>query len=302
MRALLLYNPFATSVSPRVREVIAKAFASETKLEVAETKRRGHAMHLAAGAVHEGFDLVVCLGGDGTLNEVINGLAGSDVPLTPLPGGGTNVFARTLGLPRDAVEAAGVLLERIRDGAAPRRVNLGVVNGRRFAFCAGVGFDAAVVRNVEKRARLKRQIGDAFFVSTALRTFFFGTNRRRPLLTIRRADEEHRGLFVTVVCNSNPYTYLGARPFQLCPHADLDEGLDIMALRTMRTASTLRAVLRAFGRGGHVRMKSVLSLHDRPAFEVLAQRPVPLQVDGDFAGEAMRFEFAVEPRALSVLV
>lgn len=301
MRALLVYNPFATSVSPRVREVIAKAFSSEMKLEVAETKRRGHATHIAAGAVHEGFDLVVCLGGDGTLNEVINGLAGSDVPLTPLPGGGTNVFARTLGLPRDAVEAAGVLLERIRDGAPPRRVNLGVANGRRFAFCAGVGFDAATVRNVEKRARLKRHVGDPLFVSTALRTFFLGTNRRRPMLTLRRGTEEYRRLFLAIVCNSNPYTYLGPRPFQLCPRADLEKGLDVMALRTMRTVPTLRAVFRAFGRGNSLRLKNVLYLHDQPALEIATARPMPLQLDGDYVGEAMRFTFAVEPRALSVL-
>src|SRR5437660_14407 len=141
-RALLLLNPEATSVSPAVRDVIARALASELKLDVAETKRRHHATHLARGAAHEGFDIVVCFGGDGTLNEVINGLAGTDVPLIPLPGGGTNVFARTMGLSKDPIEATTTILRHLQEGVLPRRINLGSLNGRAFAFCAGIGIDA----------------------------------------------------------------------------------------------------------------------------------------------------------------
>src|SRR5439155_3793713 len=153
-RGLLLFNPGATRVSHRTRDVIAHALSAELKLDVAETKRRNHATHLARGAAHEGYDVVVCFGGDGTLNEVINGLAGTDVPLIPLPGGGTNVFARTMGLPKDPIEATTLVLRHLQEGASPRRINLGALNGRAFAFCAGVGIDAAVVRAVERRFRL----------------------------------------------------------------------------------------------------------------------------------------------------
>lgn len=301
MRALLLYNPEATRMSPGTRDVIARALAAETKLETAETKRRGHAWHLAAGAAHEGFDLVVCLSGDGTLNEVINGLAGTGVPIAPLPGGGTNVFARTLGLPRDPIEATAVLLDRLRDGLPARRVNLGVVNGRRFSFCAGVGFDAAVVRAVERRLKLRKRLGDWLFVSTAVRLFFFGWDRRHPALTLEHAGKRTRDLHYAIVCNTNPYTFLGKRPFQVCPSADLERGLDVTALATMRTFTTVRVVLRAFGSGGHVRLTKVRTLADADAFTLEASRPVPLQLDGDFVGEGTRFAFGLERNALSVL-
>lgn len=301
VRALLVYNPEATRTSPRVREVIARALSAETKLEVAETKRRGHAMHLAAGAAHDGIELIACLSGDGTLNEVINGVAGTGVAVVPLPGGGTNVFARTLGLPRDPVEATAVVLERIREGFPPRRVNLGVVNGRRFAFCAGVGFDAAVVRAVERRAKLRKRMGDWLFVSTALRLFFFGWDRRRAGLALRAPGREEDGLHFAIVCKTNPYTFLGARPFQVCPGAEADGGLDLTALRTMRTPTMLRVVLRAFGAAGHVHLSKVSALHDAAAFTLEAERPMPLQLDGDYVGEADRFEFATDPGALAVL-
>ncbi|MBI4728949.1 MAG: diacylglycerol kinase family lipid kinase [Acidobacteria bacterium] len=301
LRALLLFNPEASRVSPRVRDVIAKALSAEMKLEVSETKRRDHARHLAQGAVHQGIDLVACLGGDGTLNEVINGLAGSDVILAPIPGGGTNVLARTLGLPRDSAEATGVLLERIRQGASTRRVNLGVVNGRYFGFCAGIGFDAAVVRSVERVMRLRKRFGDWLFVSTALRRFFFATDRRHPLLTLNAPEETVPNLHAAVVGNSNPYTYLGERPFQVCPLADLGGGLDLMALRTMRTVPVVRMILRAFGTGGHIRLRAVLHRHDLDRIEIVAGEPVPFQTDGDYIGEASRFEFSTARAALSVL-
>lgn len=301
MRALLVFNPTATSVSPLVRDVIAKALSSELKLEIGETKRRDHAKHLAQGASHEGIDLIVCLAGDGTLNEVINGIAGSDVMLAALPGGGTNVFARTFGMPRDPVEATGVLLERIRQGAPPRRVNLGVINGRHFGFCAGVGFDAAVVRSVERAVRFRRRLGDMLFVSTALRHFFFVHERRNPPITLTTPEGSTPDLHLAIVCNSNPYTFLGDRPFQLCPLADLDAGLDVFALRSMRTTAVLRVALRAFGSGGHVKLRSVEYRHDLDRLEILASRAVPWQVDGDFAGEGTRFELGVARAALAVL-
>lgn len=300
-RGLLVFNPEATSVSPRVRDVIAHALASELKLDVAETKRRHHATHLAIGAAHEGFDIVVVLGGDGTLNEVVNGLAETDVTVVALPGGGTNVFSRTLGLPNDPIEATAVVLERIAEGAPSRKINLGRLNGRAFAFCAGIGFDAAVVKAVERRFRLKRKIGEGLFVAQALRTFFFVYPRRDPALTLHIEGTTIEGLHAVVSCNSNPYTFLGRRPFQVCPEADPELGLDVTALAKLGTAGTLRMIWRAFGSGGHTRLRQVRSAHDLSGFRVESSRPVPYQVDGDFAGEDTHFEFEVLPQALNVL-
>lgn len=155
MRLLLVVNSTASSVTPRGKVVIQKALAADHDLTVAETSRRGHATRLAQNAGNDGVDVVVVLGGDGTLNEAANGLAGSETALAPLPGGSTNVFARTLGLPNDSIEATGVLLDALaRDNVAA--VGLGAVNGRYFLFHVGMGFDAAVVAQVERRAGLKR--------------------------------------------------------------------------------------------------------------------------------------------------
>lgn len=301
-RALLLFNPEATSVSPRVRDVIAHALAAELKLDVVGTKRRHHATHLAAGAAHEGYEVVVCLGGDGTLNEVVNGLVGTDVPIIPLPGGGTNVFARTLGLPKDPVEATSVVLERLHSGVEPRRIPLGRVNGRHFAFCAGVGLDAAIVRSVERRFRLKRRIGEWFFVAQGFRTALFVYPRRDRPITVRAPGRELEGMRGVVVCNSDPFTFLGSRPFRLCPDASHDRALDATALASLGIPTALRVIARAFAGGSHVRMRSVHALGDLDSFTVECERPLPYQVDGDYAGEGARFEFSSVPDALWVLV
>jgi diacylglycerol kinase family enzyme len=301
-RALLILNPEATTVTARTRDVITRALASDLVVDVAETKRRGHAQHLAAGAVHEGYDLVLVLGGDGTLNEVINGIAGTDTPLAIIPGGGTNVLARTHGIPLDAVEATAHLLERLRDGAVPKRINLGLVNGRYFAFCAGVGFDAAVVRAVERRFKMKKAIGEWFFVTTALRLFFFAYNRREKPIHIRLPDgTEHRDLLVAIAGNSNPFTFLGKRAFQVTPLADAERGLDVTGVRSLALHRTLRFLWRAFGSGGQIHLRNVVGLHDLERVEVIADRAMPLQVDGDYVGEGTRFEFTSAQEALSLL-
>jgi len=301
-RAVLITNPEATTVTVRTRDVIARALSSDLVIDLAETKRRGHAQHLAAGAVHEGYDLVLVLGGDGTLNEVINGVADTETPLGVLPGGGTNVFARTHGIPKDPVEATAALLERIREGAPAKRINLGIVNGRYFGFIAGVGLDAAVVRRVERRFRMKKAIGEWYFVSTALRTYLFAYNTREAPITIRLPDgTEHRDLRVAICGNSNPFTFLGERPFQITPLADPDRGLDVTGVRSLRLPHVLRFVWRAFGSGGHIHLRNVIGLHDLERFEIVGAHPLPLQLDGDYIGEAIRFEFSSAPAALSLI-
>ena len=179
MKVLLIVNPSASSVTARTRIVIQKALSADHRLEVAATTRRGHATRLAQSASNDGMDVVVVLGGDGTLNEAANGLAGTDTALAALPGGSTNVFARTIGLPDDAVEATGALLDAI-EAASIRRIGLGAIGDRYFLFHAGIGFDAAVVEQVERRGGLlKRFAGHPLFIAAAGGPFAFGARVQR---------------------------------------------------------------------------------------------------------------------------
>jgi diacylglycerol kinase family enzyme len=300
-KGLLIFNPKASTVSPRVRDVIAHAFSAEMSLEVAGTKRRHHATHLASGAAHEGFDVVIMLGGDGTLNEVINGLVGTDVPVIPLPGGRTNVFARTYGLPRDPIEATSIVLERLAEQTAPRVINIGRVNGRAFGFCASFGFDAAVVRAVDRRFRVKQKIGEPFFVLQAFNTFGFGYKRRAAPISLEMQDRRIESLKEVVVCSSDPFTFLGERPFRVCPNANSDEGLDVTALTSLRMSHILRVVAGAFRGGRHTRMRTVRALHDLTGFRLVCESPVPYQVDGEFAGEDSEFHLESLPNALRII-
>src|SRR5688572_2329556 len=204
MRILLIVNATASSVTARARVVIAKALAADHELTVTETTRRGHAERLARGAANDGIDVVVAMGGDGTLNEAANGLAGTDTALAPLPGGSTNVFARQLELPDDPIEATGVLLDAL-DHDSIRSVGLGNVNGRYFLFHVGVGFDAAVVEQVEKRAALKRYAGHALFAYAALDSWFRHYDRGQPHFSVHFpdgsvVDDGYEGIFL----NTNP--------------------------------------------------------------------------------------------------
>ncbi|HEX6235889.1 MAG TPA: diacylglycerol kinase family protein, partial [Acidimicrobiales bacterium] len=183
MRLLLLVNSRASSVTPRGRVVIQKALSADHQVTMAETSRRGHATRLAQGAAASGVDAVVVLGGDGTLNEAANGLAGSACALAPLPGGSTNVFARTVGLPNDPIEATGVLLDALARRSV-RRVGLGSVNGRYFLVHTGVGFDAAVVEQVERRSGLKRYASHPLFVYAAFDTWMRHFDRSRPRFAV----------------------------------------------------------------------------------------------------------------------
>lgn len=302
-RALLIWNPTATTTTPAVRDVIARALTSELHVELAETQRRGHATDLAAeAAAGEAFDLVCVLGGDGTINEAVNGLAGTGLPLATIPGGGTNVLARTLGYPKDAIEATSMLLSRLRDGEPPRIVNVGRVNGRAFAFCAGAGFDAEIVRRVEANPQAKARFGELFFVVSGLRQYFSPVHRSKARMTLHTPDGlRFDGVRIAICGNSNPYTYLGKRPFRVAPKASLESGLDLTAIRTMRTTTILRILFTAFGSASHVAHPSVTALHDVESFELHADRPVPFQVDGDIAGEATVFRFSLERDALRLI-
>ncbi len=305
MRALLVVNPKATATTERARDVLAHALASESRLEVVETKARGHASELAADAVGA-FDVVVALGGDGTVNEVVNGLLADgprpDVPaLAVVPGGSTNVFARALGLPDQPVDATSVLLDALRNERR-RTVGLGRADDRWFTFNAGLGLDADVVRHVDVARARGRRATPTLYIRTAVRRFFLHTERRRPALRLEVDGRPPVDLSLALVCNAAPWTFLGPRPVQPCPRASFDAGLDLFGLRRLGTARTLWHVQQILARTPRPHGRDVVALHDERRLVLTARTPQPLQLDGEDLGDRTRVELTSVPGALQVVV
>jgi diacylglycerol kinase family enzyme len=309
MRALLVVNPSATTTSPRTREVLVRALGSEIKLEVAQTDHRGHAFELGRHAADEGMDVVVALGGDGTVNEVVNGLL-TGGPRTGLPsvavvpGGSTNVFARAVGLPRDPVEATGAILDALRDGSR-RTIGLSRAGNRWFTTSAGIGLDAEVVHAVDQR-RQDRGIRHSgrLYVGTAFRRFLRETDRSTPALTLHRSGVEPiGGLFLLLIANSSPWTYLRSRPVNPTPAASFDTGMDVFGLTRLTLPRTLHHVRQFFaGSGRPPHGRHAVALHDQSAFTVTSTRPIAFQVDGEYVGDMEKLDFRSVPGALTVIV
>jgi diacylglycerol kinase family enzyme len=291
LRILLVVNAFASSVTARNTVVIHQILSQGNEVELVETNRRGHATRFSQEAARRGIDVVVGFGGDGTLNEVATGVAGSATAIGVLPGGSTNVFARTLGMPNDPVKAVHQLAAGIaRGGFEP--IGLGQVNGRYFCFHTGVGFDAAVVREVERRASLKRWAGHPLFIYAALRTWLTRYDRKAPHfeLTFGNGDRVADGYF-SIVLNTNPYTYLGNRPLDLSPAATLDRRLVVITFRTLRIGAVMRSLGGAL-RGGGVKPSATLDVHeDVESLRVHHHVPFPYQLDGDYLGETDTLDF-----------
>jgi diacylglycerol kinase family enzyme len=301
-RLLLVVNTNAYAVTRERRDAVADLLARAFKLEEAATERPGHATELTREAVLDGIEVVAALGGDGTVNEVANGLAGTDVPLAIVPGGMANVFARSIGLPNDALAAGRVVVERAK--ATARRVTLGIAEGRYFTSNFGVGLDAAIVRRVEEHQRAKRRGGDWFFVWTGLRVFFTSFDRRAPRVRVSWGEDlEHSrdGLFLAIIQNTGPYTYLGKRPMQLCPFAQLDRGLDALALDSLRTRVALPVVISSFGSARHPGWPHVTHLTGQRRIAVDCERALPVQMDGEFIGERSNVLVEAIPEVLSVI-
>ena len=301
MRALLLFNPNATTTDEQVRDEIEASLRSAVELTVQPTKQRGHATHLVAGAVHEQMDVVFALGGDGTANEVIQALAGTSVALGIIPGGGANVFARALGLPNDARRATDVLLEALRTGRS-RSIGLGRAGQRYFGFNAGFGFDAAVIRHTEQHPRAKRWLRQGAFLWAVGREWSVGAGREQPSTIVTLPDGSTRGpLAISMVANADPYTYLGPKPMRVHPRAGFDTGLDLLSIARLTTTRLLSVAAGTFRDGRHLDLDAVGYDHDLSGFTLSSPRPQPVMVDGDYAGERSEVTFRAVPNALRVL-
>jgi diacylglycerol kinase family enzyme len=306
VRILVIVNPRATTTTPHEREVLANALAGAAAVEIVQTTNRGHAAALACRAMRDGTDAVVAFGGDGTINEVVNGLLTDGqhdrVPmLGVIPGGATNVFARALGLPNDPVESTGLLLDAIRSGHR-RSVGLGRADERWFIFAAGIGFDAAIIARVDRMRNRGRRSSELLFARAGLREFF-AADRRHPRLRVELADGSTIDrLHYVVVTNTDPWTYIGNRALHPTPEASFETGLDIFARTRMGAVGVLWTV-------GHIARQSPgpaklgsLVRHDLDEFTIRAEVAMPLQVDGELIGDRTAVRFRAAPDALNVLV
>jgi diacylglycerol kinase family enzyme len=300
LQILLVVNSFASSVTARNTVVVHRRLSRGHDVELVETNRRGHATRFANDAARRGVDVVVGFGGDGTLNEVATGIAGTDTALGALPGGSTNVFARTIGLPNDPVAAVELVATGI-DAGDLRPIGLGQVNGRYFCFHTGVGYDAAVVAAVERRASLKRWFGHPLFITAAISTWARGYDRRRPHFRVVTAERTIDDGYFSIVLNTNPYTYLGNRPLDLSPAATFDRGLVVVTFRTMRATVIVRSLFGAL-RGGGVRPSELLDEQtDLDHVVIESTRPFPHQIDGDHLGDVTRLDFHHVPDAVRLV-
>jgi diacylglycerol kinase family enzyme len=299
-RVLLIVNPQAGAVSPRTSEAIVKILSADTKLDVADTNARDHATELAADAVDRGFDAVIALGGDGTINEAAQAVVGTDVALGFLPGGTTNVMVRSLGLPLDPVEATVLLASRLRS-STKRRINVGALDERYFLFSAGMGLDAEVVKRVEADPEAKRKRGHWFFVSTALKAGATQYRGADPAITLEVEGAEPEKVLLVVCCNARPFTYFKRVPVDVCPQASLDGKLDIFGLTKCRAATIPRIAWALLVSHSQPGWRNARYHHDIGRAALTADMPLPVQVDGDYIGDHESAEFVVRPHALQVV-
>jgi diacylglycerol kinase family enzyme len=302
-RMLVIVNPYATTMSDRLKHLVVYALQGRYEVRSVDTQRRGHATELCREAASEGYDVVVAFGGDGTVNEAANGLAGSETPLALLPGGATNVYCRMLGIPNDVVDATEHLL-RLADAWRVRRVDLGTANGRRFTFSAGVGLDASVVERVDRHPRLKARLGAYYFTQSAVATFLERYIVRPPRLEVQVGGETLKGVSAFVQ-NSNPYTYFQNRPVHLSEGSALDSGdLSGVVLTRANPIDVPTIAFRALSERAEIgRHRRVLPFTGVSELHVRSTdgKPVPLQVDGDHVSDEPEVHFAVEPGALRIV-
>jgi diacylglycerol kinase family enzyme len=302
-RMLIIVNPYATTVSDRLRHLVVYALQGRFEVDAVDTEARGHATELCREAAHEGYDVVVAFGGDGTVNEAANGLIGSPTPLCCLPGGSANVFGKMLGIPGDVVDATEHLLA-MADDWRPRKVDVGVVNGRCFTFASGLGLDASVVERVDANPGMKARFGPYFFTWVTVRTFLRRYLVRPPRLELEAAGESFAGV-TAIVQNGGPFTYFQDRPIELVDGATLDSGA--LAGGVLHSATLLSMPFiawRAFSPrarvAGHRRVTGLRDLSEL-VVRSAGEQPLPLQVDGDYLGEVTEARYSVLPGALSVI-
>ena len=300
-RVLLIVNPVARTVSRPMLAVIEKALSADFDLEVLETLERGHATKVAYEAAADGIHLVVVFSGDGTINEVVNGLAGTETALGVLPGGATNILVRALGMPVDPVEATGMLIAAALGGEA-KRLSLGVADGRYFAVNCGAGVDAAAMARLDaKFPKTKSRFERAAFRSVAFELIASYAGRKADL-TVRIDGGEPKPSVSVMVGRTDPYTYYKGRGVRVTPQASLEEGLDVLSARKLARRSVARIAWQMFGSARHVKGRDIDYVHDASHVEIGSSQLFPVQVDGDVMEERASLQVELARDALWVVV
>ena len=300
MRILLVVNSFATSVTPRNTVQVHQYLARHHDVQVVETSERGHATRFAVDAAARGLDAVIAFGGDGTLNEVATGLAGSAVALGVLPGGSTNVFARSLGLANDPLVAVTQLSAGLASGlVAP--IGLGEANGRFFTFHAGIGYDAEVVRQVERTFSFKRLVGQPLFVYSALKSWFVDYDRKFPHFTVEIDSRKIPNGFFAVVLNTNPYTYVGKRAVELSRAASLEKPLVAVVFRRLSTPLMVSTIVSALRKGDVSARRGVEIIENVSQVTFDFPAPFGYQLDGDYINETTTLTIRHRPESLRLI-
>jgi diacylglycerol kinase family enzyme len=308
-RMLLIVNPYATTVSDRLKNLVVYALQGRYEVETVATEAQNHATEIGREVRDHGYDVVVAFGGDGTLNEVANGLAGTDVPVSVLPGGSTNVVCRTLGIPNDVVDATEHLLALVDDWA-PRPIDLGKVDDRHFVFSCGAGIDATVVRRVDAHPRLKSRAGPYYFTWAAISAFYRSYMVNPVRLRAAVNGETSEGV-TALAQNSDPFTYFASRPVRVCEGVAIDDGtLSIGVLRRAAQRDMPTLIPRLFSEQRPAARHRQIDHFERVTAATVASvsetgdgivRPFPIQVDGDYIGERTRLELSVAPGSLTVV-
>jgi diacylglycerol kinase family enzyme len=308
-RMLLIVNPYATTVSNRLKNLVVYALQGRYEVETVDTEAQNHATEIGREVRGDGYDVVVAFGGDGTLNEVANGLAGTDVPVSVLPGGSTNVVCRTLGIPNDVVDATEHLLA-LADEWAPRPIDLGRTDDRHFVFSCGAGIDATVVRRVDAHPRLKSRAGPYYFSWAAISAFYRSYMVKPVRLRVEVGGETAEGV-TALAQNSDPFTYFASRPIRVCENVAIDDGaLALGLLRRARQRDIPTLLPRLFSERRPAARHRQIDHFERVAAATVSSasetkdgvtRPFPVQVDGDYIGERTKVELAVAPGALTVV-
>lgn len=302
-----MVNPHATTTNDRVRDVIVAALRAQVDFEMVTTTHQGHARELGERALRDGLDVVITLGGDGTINEVVNGMLcdgpGPGVPaLATVPGGSANVLARSAGLPRDPVEATGVLLGGLHDRRY-RTISLGRADDRWFTMNVGMGLDAEIIAAMEGQRAAGKKASPTRYLATTLREYFGKTDRKNATITIQRPgadDIDH--VFLCIVQNSAPWTFFGELPVNPNPGANFDEDLAAFAIRDLRVLPSLVWTRRLVWGSAEVQRKGLFVGRDIPELTLRASRPMAVQIDGEAMGLQDRIRIVSVPRALRMIV
>ena len=312
MRAVLIVNPNATSTTAAGRDLLAHALESRVKLTITHTDSRGHAVDIARNAARDGIDLLIVHGGDGTVNEVVNGVLGecSNVPRADapavgvVPGGSANVFARALGISPDPIEATNQLIDLLtehRRTRSWRRIGLMDCGERWGVFTAGLGVDGAVVAAVEAQRDKGRTVTASRYIRVAVREVL-ASARREPTLTLHLPDGDPvSGVHFAFVSNASPWTYANTRPVWTNPNTTFDTGLGVFATTSMNVWSNLRLVRQMLSQKATIRTGHLIRDDDLPWVRVTADTPVACQIDGDYLGLREVMAFRTVPEALGVV-